>query len=75
MLGVKDDKYQAVYTRHFGRLKPQRDQLFVKSLNDEYGTFNADYNSDLKLGLYTPELVVPTETAETPAETADDLWS
>jgi len=75
MLGVKDDKYQAVYTRHFGRLKPQRDQLFVKSLNDEYGTFNADYNSDLKLQPYSPELVAPTETAETPAETADDLWS
>ena len=43
MLGVKDGQVSAVYTKHFGRLKPQRD-LFVKSLNDEYGTFNADYN-------------------------------
>lgn len=75
MLGVKDGKYQNVYNRHFGRLKPQRDQLFVKALNDEYGTFNAEYNSDLKLQSYSPELVQPTETEAAPAETADDLWS
>ena len=75
MLGVKDGKYQQVYNRHFGRLKPQRDQLFVKALNDEYGTFNAEYNSDLKLQPYSPELVTPTETADTTTETADDLWS
>jgi len=75
MLGVKDGKYQQVYNRHFGRLKPQRDQLFVKALNDEYGTFNAEYNSDLKLQSYSPELVTPTETTEAPAESVDDLWS
>ncbi len=75
MLGVKDGKYQNVYNRHFGRLKPQRDQLFVKALNDEYGTFNAEYNSDLKLQPYTPELVQPTETEAASTETADDLWS
>lgn len=75
MLGVKDGKYQQVYNRHFGRLKPQRDQLFVKALNDEYGTFNAEYNSDLKLQAYSPELVTPTETTEAPTESVDDLWS
>lgn len=74
MLGVKDGKYQQVYNRHFGRLKPQRDQLFVKALNDDYGTFNAEYNSDLKLQRYSPEVVTPNES-EPAAETADDLWS
>jgi len=74
MLGVKDGKYQQVYNRHFGRLKPRRDQLFVKALNDEYGTFNAEYNSDLQLQAYVPEVVTPNE-AEPAAETADDLWS
>lgn len=74
MLGVKDGKYQQVYNRHFGRLKPQRDQLFVKALNDEYGAFNAEYNSDLKLQHYSPEVVAPTEEAPT-TEVADDIWS
>mgnify|MGYP003125056816 FL=1 len=33
LVGVKDGKYQQVYTKVFGRIKPQRDDLFVKSLN------------------------------------------
>ena len=37
LIGVKDDKYQQVYTKHFGRIKPQRDDLFVRALNDDYG--------------------------------------
>ena len=74
LLGVKDDKYQTVYNRHFGRLKPKRDALFVKALNDSYGEFNAAYNDDLQLQRYSPELVTPTE--ETPvAEPSTDIWS
>lgn len=75
MLGVKDGKYQNVYNRHFGRLKPQRDALFTKALNDEYGAFKAEYNADLKLQPYAPELVVPTETEAAPAGAGEDLWS
>lgn len=74
LLGVKDAKYQSVYTRHFGRLKPQRDQLFVRALNDSYGEFNAEYNDDLKLQPYAEEVVAPTPEAATP-EPSTDIWS
>ena len=74
MLGVKDGKYQSVYTRHFGRLKPQRDQLFVKAMNSDYGEFNAEYNADLKLQAYSAEVVAPTQEAPTP-EPSTDIWS
>lgn len=57
LLGVKDEKYQQVYTKHFGRLKPKRDDLFVKKLNDEFGAFNAEYNSSLQLEVYSPTLI------------------
>mgnify|MGYP001158451468 CR=1 FL=1 len=71
MLGVKDGKYQQVYNRCFGRLKPKRDDVFVRALNDEYGTFNADYNEDLIFGRYEPKVVTPTEEAPAPVTTDD----
>lgn len=74
LLGVKDDKYQQVYNKCFGRLKPKRDDIFVRRLNDEYGTFNAEYNSDLQLQRYTPNVVAPNEE-EPAAVEADDPWS
>lgn len=57
LIGVKDEKYQTVYNRHFGRLKPANDNLFIKSLNEDYGSFNAEYSKDLKFGVYTPSLI------------------
>ena len=71
LIGVKDDKYQQVYTKYFGRVKPQRDDLFVKSLNDEYGSFNADFNTDLIWGTHvsTATLVSPDTIGE------DDDWT
>ena len=75
MLGVKDGKYQQVYTRCFGRLKPKRDDIFVRSLNDEYGSFNAEYNSDLQLQSYSPEVVTATEETKTVEPiAADNDW-
>lgn len=74
MLGVKDSKYQQVYTRCFGRLKPARTDIFVRSLNDEYGTFNADYNTDLILQRYNPEIITPTAETEPIAEAVDTDW-
>jgi|21_taG_2_1085346.scaffolds.fasta_scaffold00791_4 hypothetical protein len=61
LIGVKDDKYQQVYTKYFGRVKPQRDDFFIKALNDDYGSFNADFNVDLKWGVHvaTATLVSP----------------
>jgi hypothetical protein len=66
LIGVKDDKYQQVYTKYFGRVKPQRDDLFIKSLNDDYGSFNADFNADLKWGNHTAtaSLVSPDTITE-----------
>ena len=71
LVGVKDSKYQQVYTKYFGRIKPQRDDLFIKSLNDEYGTFNADFNADLVWGTHvaTATLVSPDAIAE------EDDWT
>jgi hypothetical protein len=66
LVGVKDSKYQQVYTKYFGRVKPQRDDLFVKALNDDYGQFNADFNADLKWGPHvsTAGLVAPDTIKE-----------
>jgi len=71
LIGVKDDKYQQVYTKYFGRVKPQRDDLFVKALNDDYGSFNADFNADLKWGTHTStaDLISPDAPAE------DEDWT
>lgn len=70
LLGVKDGKYQQVYTKHFGRLKPKRDDLFVKALNDEYGNFNAEFNPDLMLQNYSPNLIVADETTSSDTDNA-----
>jgi hypothetical protein len=67
LIGVKDDKYQGIYTGYFGRVKPQRDDLFIKSLNDEYSQFkNHDFNADLKWGKHvsTASLVTPDTIEE-----------
>jgi hypothetical protein len=66
LIGVKDDKYQQIYTKYFGRVKPQRDDLFIKALNDDYGSFNADFNADLKWGAHvaTATLVSPDTISE-----------
>ena len=49
--------------KHFGRIKPQRDDFFVKKLNDDYGSFNADFNVDLQWGTYTPNVSLVTPDA------------
>ena len=76
LVGVKDGKYQQVYTKIFGRIKPQRDDLFVKSLNDEYGSFNAEFATDLKWGEFKPELAVvspdPSGTEDLPFSSGDE---
>ena len=66
LIGVKDDKYQQVYTKYFGRVKPQRDDFFIKALNDDYGSFNADFNADLQWGEHKPtiDLITPDTNGE-----------
>jgi hypothetical protein len=76
LIGVKDEKYQVVYNRHFGRLKPANDMLFVKALNEDYGSFNAEYSKDLKFGVYSPTLITAdTASEETPfKDDSKDEW-
>lgn len=75
-LGAKDGKYQSVYTKHFGREKPRRDDLFVKALNGDYGAFNAEYDpNDLTLKRWEEGLVQPTvEAATEPAGDVAGDW-
>jgi hypothetical protein len=40
---VRDGKYQAVYTRHFGRVNPKRNDLFIKEMNKDYGAVKGEY--------------------------------
>ena len=76
LIGVKDEKYQVVYNRHFGRLKPANDMLFVKALNEDYGSFNAEYSTDLKFGVYSPSMIVAdTKEAASPFKDEEkDEW-
>ena len=74
LIGVKDGKYQTVYTKVFGRVKPQRDDLFVKNLNDDYGTFNAEFDTTLSWGVFTPELAVVTPDADSDNVSEDEDW-
>ena len=71
LVGVNDNKYQKVYTRVFGRIKPQRDDLFVKELNKEFGEFKADYDKTLEWGPFMPTVETINADAEAVAE-ADD---
>jgi len=73
LLGAKDDKYQQVYTKHFGREKPRRDDLFIKSLNDDYGEFRADFDpNDFNLKRWEPGVVTPAEAEPAATEAAGD---
>lgn len=79
LLGVKDEKFQQVYMKHFGRIKPKRDDLFIKNLNDDYGAFKAEYNSSLEFESYSATLIqADKETASLPesmdTDTAGDSW-
>ena len=75
LVGVRDGKYQTVYTKYFGRVKPQRDDLFVRNLNDDYGEFKAEFNKELTWGTFTPEVSVVTPDEEAVAVTEDEDWA
>ena len=74
LIGVKDGKYQTVYTKVFGRVKPQRDDLFVKNLNDDYGVFNAEFDTTLAWGVFSPELAVVTPDNDSDNVSEDEDW-
>lgn len=74
LIGVKDGKYQSVYTKVFGRIKPQRDDVFVKNLNDDYGAFNAEFDTTLAWGPFSPQLALVTPDAEDDSPAESDDW-
>ena len=67
---VRDGKYQAVYNRHFGRVRPERDDLFIKALNKDYGEITGDYT--IPWGEYKPGVIQPDATAKPVGQTSDD---
>jgi hypothetical protein len=72
LVGVKDGKYQNVYTHYFGRTQKSGDHYFVKELNGEYSSFNAEFPGDLQWGQFTPQLsVTQPDEEKAPAETDD----
>jgi hypothetical protein len=72
LVGVKDGKYQNVYTHYFGRTQKSGDSYFIKHLNGEYSSFNAEFPGDLQWGQFTPQLSVTTADTDTaPAENDD----
>jgi hypothetical protein len=47
--------------------------LFIKSLNDDYGEFRADFDAnDFNLKRWTPGVVTPAEAEPAAAESAGD---
>ena len=74
LVGVKDGKYQNVYTSYFGRTQKSGDSYFIKHLNGEYSGFNAEFPGDLQWGQFSPQLSVTTADAEPAAPAETDDW-
>lgn len=73
LLGVKDGKYQDVYTKHIERTYQKSNNAFIKALNDEYGQFKSEFNSDLELTEYTGTIVAPEKDTTSSAADVDPI--
>jgi hypothetical protein len=69
---VRDGKYQGVYTRHFGRLVPQRNDLFLKAMNQDYGQVKGEYS--IEWGEYKPGVLTPDPVGSTTEISEDSDW-
>lgn len=59
----QDGKYNKIYSQYFGRVKPQRDDLFVKFLNkDTYNQIKGHWSVDWKP--FSPAPLAPTPIPE-----------
>jgi hypothetical protein len=67
---VRDGKYMASYTEHFGRVNPKRDDLFIKAMSGEYGAIKGDYSIEWKE--YTPGVVSPDPVT---SDNSDADWN
>jgi len=61
---VRDGKYQAAYTRHFGRIKPKRDDWFASAMLEDYGEVKGEYT--MKFQEYVPGEVEADPANEEP---------
>ena len=69
---VRDGKYQGVYTRHFGRLMPQRNDLFLKAMNQDYGQVKGEYS--IEWGEHKPGVLTPDAVDTTSEISEDEDW-
>lgn len=65
LLGVRDGKYQDVYTKHFDRPYRKNFDTWRKALEGEYGEFKSDYQNDLNLKPYSGNSQVTTDNPST----------
>lgn len=65
LVGVKDGKYQTVYTGHFGRFTVASYAGFTKALEGDYSAFKDDYQNDLAFKLYVGK---STTTGDSPTD-------
>ena len=66
---VRDEKYQAVYTRHFGRVNPKRNDLFIKEMNKDYGAVKGEYTIEWQK--YEPSEIQADTAAPALEESSD----
>ncbi len=59
LLGVKENKYQSVYEKMFGRTYEKTTTRWIKQLEDPFGKFDADYQNALDLRSFTGKLSTP----------------
>lgn len=64
LLGVKDDKYQDVYSKHIERPYQKSTNKFKDMLNGDYTQFKSDFNNSFEFMEYTGEkqLIAPDTT-------------
>lgn len=62
LLGVKEGKYQDVYTAYFDRPYRKAFDAWKKALDGDYGDFKADFQNDFKLKMYEGGGAVITDT-------------
>lgn len=68
LLGVKDNQYQAVYDRRFGRTYEKGNTAWIKATENQYSQFKADYQNSFELKVFTGAPSTPDTPHENGAE-------
>jgi hypothetical protein len=68
---VREGKYPAIYTEHFGRVNPKRDDLFLKAMaSSDYGQVKGEYTIEWQE--YVPGALTADPITDT---TSGDDWT